>query len=66
MTQNPSDESGRDLHQVLAPGVKIAGGLAMDLDGDGKVSPWESNLCRICLMTALIIAFGDKVINGIA
>lgn len=34
-----------------------------DLDGDGLVSPWESNLCRLCLIGALMIAFGDKIIT---
>ncbi len=33
----------------------------MDLDGDGKVSPWERHLCKLCLMGALLIAFGDKI-----
>ena len=36
-----------------------------DLDGDGKVSPWESNLCRICLISAIILAFGDNAIQFI-
>jgi len=43
-----------------------SGREAMDLDGDGKISTWESNLCRLCLLGALAIAFGDKVINGMA
>ena len=38
---------------------------ALDLDGDGKVSPWESNLCRICLLSAIILAFGDNVLKFI-
>lgn len=33
----------------------------MDLDGDGKVSPWEKHLCKMCLAGALLIAFGDKI-----
>lgn len=33
----------------------------MDLDGDGKVSPWERHLCKLCLFGALLIAFGDKI-----
>jgi len=65
MTIDPNEESGRDLSTDDYLTTKIAGGSALDLDGDGKVSPWESNLCRICLMTALVIAFGDKVISGI-
>lgn len=65
MTLNPGDESGRDADPKFTLDGSITGGSLLDLDGDGKVSPWESNLCRICLMTALIIAFGDKVINGL-
>lgn len=53
--------TGRD-DQVYAPG-QIAGGATLDIDGDGKISPWESNLCRLCLIGALAIAFGDKAIN---
>ncbi len=38
----------------------------MDLDGDGKISPWESNLCRICLISAIILAFGDNAVQFIS
>ncbi len=38
---------------------------ALDLDGDGKVSVWESNICRICLISAIILAFGDNAIQFI-
>lgn len=38
---------------------------SMDLDGDGKISPWESNLCRICLISAIILAFGDNALQFI-
>jgi hypothetical protein len=31
-----------------------------DLDGDGKVSPWEGQLCKLCLMAALALAFGEQ------
>jgi len=31
-----------------------------DIDGDGKVSTWETHLCKLCLMGALVLAFGDK------
>ena len=37
----------------------------LDLDGDGTVSAWESNLCRICLISAIILAFGDNAIQFI-
>lgn len=40
--------------------VEQGGSAGADLDGDGKVSPWEANLCRICLMAALVLAFGEK------
>ena len=63
MTGNQSEESGAYDPSITtdARSVRDSG---FDLDGDGKVSPWESNLCRICLMAALAIAFGDKVISG--
>ena len=61
MTDDEAKGSGRD-DQVHAPG-QIAGSPTLDIDGDGKVSPWESNLCRLCLIGALVIAFGDKAIN---
>ena len=27
--------------------------VGIDIDGDGKTSPWEANLCRLCLLIAL-------------
>jgi hypothetical protein len=33
-----------------------------DIDGDGKTSPWEANICKMCLLAAIIIAFGDKAL----
>lgn len=33
---------------------------AADIDGDGEVSPWEQNLCRLCLLAALTLAFGSR------
>jgi len=33
-----------------------------DIDGDGKASPKEIRLCQLCLMGALAVAFGDKVL----
>jgi len=31
-----------------------------DIDGDGKITPREVSLCRICLMAALVLAFGKE------
>lgn len=56
--------SGRDEHLQI-PGVLVASSPTLDIDGDGRISPWESNLCRMCLIGALVIAFGDKVISGL-
>ncbi len=39
---------------------------SFDLDGDGKVAPWESNLCRVCLLAAIVLAFGDNALQFIA
>ncbi len=33
-----------------------------DIDGDGKTSPWEANICKMCLLAAIVIAFGDKAL----
>ena len=63
MTIDPNEESGRDFSADNYLQTEISGGSALDLDGDGKISPWESNLCRLCLIGALAIAFGDKAIN---
>lgn len=35
--------------------------ITADIDGDGKVSPWEANLCRLCLMGMLGLAFGKEL-----
>jgi len=34
--------------------------MDQDLDGDGIVSPWEKHLCKICLASALLLAFGKE------
>lgn len=34
-----------------------------DIDGDGETSPWEQNLCRICLMAAITLAFGKDALQ---
>lgn len=34
-----------------------------DIDGDGQVSPWEKNLCKLCLMGALALTFGQEAIG---
>lgn len=33
-----------------------------DLDGDGEVSKWETHLCKLCLMGALALTFGQEAI----
>jgi len=33
----------------------------IDIDGDGVTSPWEVHLCKLCLLGAIAIAFGDKL-----
>lgn len=35
--------------------------MTLDIDGDGKQSPWETHLCKICIMGALALAFGDRL-----
>ncbi len=37
--------------------------LVLDVDGDGKVTSSEVNICRMCLAAAIIIAFGDQAIQ---
>ena len=37
--------------------------LVLDVDGDGKVSSSEVNICRMCLAAAIVIAFGDQAIQ---
>jgi hypothetical protein len=34
-----------------------------DLDGDGVESPWERHLCKLCLFSALVLAFGERAIG---
>ena len=34
--------------------------VSEDLDGDGNISPREISLCRLCLMAALVLAFGEQ------
>ncbi len=40
--------------------------IIADLDGDGKVSSSEANLCRMCLAAAIVIAFGDQALQFIS
>jgi len=39
-------------------------GATLDFDGDGKTSQWEVKLCHICLMAALVLAFGKDAIGA--
>ena len=45
--------------------LESADKLSADLDGDGRVSNAEINLCKLCIGAAIIIAFGDKAIQFI-
>lgn len=45
--------------------LELPGNLPGDLDGDGRVSNAEINLCKLCIGAAIIIAFGDKAIQFI-
>ncbi len=35
----------------------------IDIDGDGKTSLWEANICRLCIMGALVLAFGKEALS---
>jgi len=37
--------------------------ISTDIDGDGKITPSEVNICRMCLAAAIVIAFGDQAIK---
>jgi hypothetical protein len=37
--------------------------ISADIDGDGKVTPSEVNICRMCLAAAIVIAFGDQALQ---
>jgi hypothetical protein len=37
--------------------------ISADVDGDGKITPSEVNICRMCLAAAILIAFGDQAIQ---
>lgn len=36
--------------------------MDQDIDGDGIESPWEKHLCKICLLAALVLAFGKSAL----
>jgi len=40
----------------------LSRGAILDIDGDGKASPWEVHLCKMCLVGAIAIAFGDRLL----
>jgi hypothetical protein len=35
-------------------------GPLWDADGDGKETPFEAKLCRLCLAGMLLLAFGSE------
>ncbi len=37
--------------------------ISADIDGDGKVTSSEVNICRMCLAAAIVIAFGDQALQ---
>ncbi len=37
--------------------------ISADIDGDGKVTSSEVNICRMCLAAAIVIAFGDQALK---
>ncbi len=59
---NDIDSDG-DETANFSKSLELQKSLNVDIDGDGRISGWESNLCRLCLIGALAIAFGDKAIN---
>lgn len=36
-----------------------------DLDGDGQTSPWEAQICKICLLAMLALALGKEALAGV-
>lgn len=32
-----------------------------DIDGDGKTSQWEIDICKVCLIAMLGLAFGSEI-----
>lgn len=35
----------------------------MDVDGDGEVTEKDAWLCRLCLVAAVVLAFGEKAVG---
>lgn len=53
------------LERSVAEIFRAESGVTADLDGDGKVTPSEINICRMCLAAAIVIAFGDQALKFI-
>ena len=34
-----------------------------DIDGDGKTSQWEIDICKVCLIAMLGLAFGNELVT---
>lgn len=35
----------------------------MDIDGNGDHEGWETNICRLCLMAVIVLAFGKEALT---
>ncbi len=49
---------------MTSDGIGPKQDAVLDLDGDGQTSPWEVKLCRVCLLAALVIAFGKDAVGA--
>lgn len=57
------ERSPEDMSSGTVSSLNGSEGISSDLNGDGKIDPWERNLCRYCLFAALALAFGEKFVG---